>query len=241
MLSIGETANALGVSVRTLRHWEAQGLVAPKRAAASRYRLYDDAALSRLHAIQFYRELGFSLADIARMLKDPAFDFTESLRRHRDLLQMKRKRLDDIIGMVEAAMEGRTMKTVKTTLKDIQQAKAQYAKEARERWGHTEAFKQSAERQLTEEQQLSAAQQADAIFAAFAAQVGQAPADAEVQALVKRWQEHITAHHYPCSREILAGLGEMYTADERFTTNLDRFGSGTAQLMRDAIRVYCQE
>lgn len=132
------------------------------------------------------------------------------------------------------------MKTVKTTLEDIQQAKAKYAKEVKERWGYTNAYQQSEKAQRTDEQQLSAAQEADAIFAKFAEQVGNDPADDAVQALVKRWQDHITAHHYPCSREILAGLGEMYTADERFTQNLDRFGAGTAQLMRDAIRVYCE-
>ena len=57
---------------------------------------------------------------------------------------------------------------------------------------------------------------------------------------MKEWQDFISTHYYQCTREILAGLGAMYTADERFQKNLDRFGEGTAAFLSKAIAAYCE-
>lgn len=62
----------------------------------------------------------------------------------------------------------------------------------------------------------------------------------EAQELVKRWQGFITENYYTCTKEILAGLGEIYVADERFRDNIDRHDNGTAQFMSDAIKAYCK-
>ena len=82
----------------------------------------------------------------------------------------------------------------------------------------------------------------DSIMAEFAAckKSGSAPDSDEAMRLVKKWQDFITANYYTCTNEILAGLGEMYTADERFRTNIDRHGENTAQFICEAIRVYCK-
>lgn len=78
------------------------------------------------------------------------------------------------------------------------------------------------------------------LLAAFAALRGQDPAGEAAQALVRKWQDFITANYYTCTKEILAGLGQMYTADERFTRNIDKQGEGTAELMARAIEAYCR-
>ena len=82
----------------------------------------------------------------------------------------------------------------------------------------------------------------DSIMAEFAAcrKSGSSPDSDEAKQLVKKWQDHITANFYTCKNEILAGLGEMYIADERFMENIDKRGEGTAQFMCDAIRCYCK-
>ena len=124
---------------------------------------------------------------------------------------------------------------------EIDRQRDAYAEEARERWGGTDAYAESAKRTAGygKEQWAAIQQEADAIFTGFAALRGRTPDDPDVQALVARWQAHITAHYYACTKEILAGLGQMYAADERFTQNIDRAGAGTAQLMSDAIAAYC--
>lgn len=119
----------------------------------------------------------------------------------------------------------------------------QYAEESKARWGHTEAYRESAKRAATwtEADQARLQKESGEIFAAFAALVGTDPADERVQELVARWKAFISESYYSCSNEILAGLGQMYVADERFAKNLDQYGAGTAQLMSDAIAQYCKK
>lgn len=240
-LSVGETAKRMGISVRTLHYYDQIGLLAPSAISEAGYRFYDDAALERLQQILFFRELELSLDEIRAMLENPHYDKRATLENHRSLLMLKRRRLDELITLVEATIGGKTMKQPETTPEMIRKAKEGYAREARERWGNTEAYQESEKRHATysDEKENVIAREADEIFAAFAAIRKSDPAGSEAQALVARWQAHISAYHYPCTREILAGLGEMYTGDARFMANIDRFGEGTAQFMHDAINVFC--
>ena len=111
--------------------------------------------------------------------------------------------------------------------------------EAKVRWGGTDAYKQYEEKTgaQTARERDDAAAGLDRIMAAFAAcmQNGDAAGSDTAQALVRRLQSYITAHFYTCTNEILAGLGQMYVADERFRQNIDRHGAGTAAFIRDAI------
>jgi len=124
---------------------------------------------------------------------------------------------------------------------DISTSKEKYAQEARDRWGHTDAFKESTAKvdaYSTEDMaDIRVAQQE--LFEEFAHYVGTDAGDRRVQELVIKWQKHITDNFYECTDEILQGLGRMYIADTRFTENIDRFGVGAAKLMSDAIEYYC--
>lgn len=240
MMSIGEVAALLGISHRALRLYDRMGLVRPSAVSEAGYRRYDAAALSRLQALLFYKELGFALKDIEVLLRGSDQDIAAALKDHRQLLMLRRQQLDAMIALVNSSIGGEEMNKHKTKLKDIQEAKRRYADEARQRWGHTQAWQASQKQQRTDEQDLALAGESDAIFQAFADSRDLSPADPQVQVLVKRWQDFISAHHYPCSKEILAGLGQMYVGDERFTQNLDQFGEGTARLMSEAIAHYCQ-
>ena len=126
---------------------------------------------------------------------------------------------------------------------EIDALREQYAEEAKARWGNTEAYRESAWRtaKYTSEDFARIQEQSSALFREFAALVGSDPADERVQALVQRWQALISESYYFCTDEILAGVGEMYVADERFTQNIDQFGAGTAQFMRDAIAAHCRK
>lgn len=112
--------------------------------------------------------------------------------------------------------------------------KQQYAQEARERWGSTDAWKQS-------QGKTPDAGQMEEIFRGFAALREQGPAHSDTQAQVRRWQQFISDNLYTCTDEILAGLGQMYVCDGRFQANLDKYGEGTARLMSDAIAIYCKK
>ena len=120
-----------------------------------------------------------------------------------------------------------------------------YLAEARERYGNTEAYREHQEKtkHYTKEKWAEANDGLMAIFAEFAVcKQNGADADSnEAQALVAKLQAHITANYYTCTNEILAGLGKMYVADERFKKNIDKYGEGSAEFASAAIEVYCRK
>ena len=120
-----------------------------------------------------------------------------------------------------------------------------YETEARERWSNTDAYCEHEQKtkNYTKEKWAEANDGLMAIFAEFAGcKASGASADsAEAQALVAKLQAHITTNYYTCTEEILAGLGKMYVADDRFKKNIDKYGEGTAEFASQAIAVFCQE
>ena len=120
-----------------------------------------------------------------------------------------------------------------------------YSKESLKRWGNTNAYREHEQKtkNYTKEKWAEANDDMMAIFTEFAAcKASGATADSnEAQALVAKLQAHITENYYTCTDEILAGLGKMYVADERFKQNIDKYGEGTAEFAADAIEVYCRK
>ena len=120
-----------------------------------------------------------------------------------------------------------------------------YQTEARERYGGTAAYCECEQKtkNYTKEKWAEANDGLMAIFAEFAAckQSGAEADSNEAQMLVAKLQAHITENYYTCTNEILAGLGKMYIADERFKKNIDKYGEGTAEFASDAIEVYCRK
>lgn len=240
-LSISQAAQRSGVSVRTLRYYDEIGLLKPSEVTPAGYRYYDGPALETLQQIVFYRELGLPLEQISTILRAPDHNRTEALRRHLQLLLMKRRRLDDMLRLLDETIGGTAMynEMPRPTQNEVDDLKAQYAREAADRWGNTEAFLESREKHAgyTPEQEKQIHREMEDIFRSFGRCTD--PAALEAQELVRRWQAHITRYHYHCSNAILRCLGDMYLSDPRMTENLDRYGPDTAQLIHDAILIFC--
>ena len=119
-----------------------------------------------------------------------------------------------------------------------------YSTETRERWGNTDAYREYEQKakNYTKEKWAEANDGLMAIFAEFAAckNNGSCADSNEAQELVAKLQVHITANYYTCTDDILAGLGKMYVADERFKKNIDKYGDGTAEFAADAIILYVE-
>ncbi len=120
-----------------------------------------------------------------------------------------------------------------------------YETEARERWGNTDAYREHEQKtkNYTKEKWTEANNGLMAIFAEFAMlkNSGASADSTKAQALVAKLQAYITANYYTCTDEILAGLGKMYVADERFKNNIDKNGEGTAEFVAEAIKIYCKK
>ena len=243
-LSVSQMAKLCGVSVRTLHYYDQIGLLQPETAADSGYRWYGAADVEKMQQILFFRELDFPLKEIAAILADPHYDRQEVLGKQKELLTMKRDRLDGLLCLLEENLKGEAvMRFHEFDVSEIEAQRQKYAAEVKARWGGTEAYQESEERAAKNSKADWTAQTEgmNDIFRRAATLRSSGADSAEAQALVKEWQDFISAHFYTCTKEILSGLGQMYTADERFRKNLDRFGEGTAEFLSRAIAVYCEK
>ena len=238
-MQIKEFAEFTGVSVRTLHYYDEIGLLTPAFVErATGYRFYDENSLLRMQEILFYRELDFSLKSIREILSSPNYNKSKALNEQKQLLMLKKERLERLISAIDGAMKG---ENIMTAFDNSEFEK--YKAEAREKWGKTDAYKEHAERTKNYSKQKwnDLAEGMDHIMAEFALcmRKDESPDSAEAQNLVKMLQNHITENYYVCTNEILAGLGQMYVADERFKSNIDKHADGTAMFICEAIKVYC--
>ena len=241
--TVGQVADLAGVTVRTLHHYDEIGLLSPGHRSAAGYRRYRDGDLERLQHILYYRELGFALDDIAVLLGDPTADHRAHLRRQHDLLSGRIGRLTDMVRAVERAMEAETMGISLTPEERFEvfgdNDPAQYADEAEQRWGDTDAYQESQRRTRSygkADWHAIKEEAAEITEAAAAAMAAGEPADS-VAAMdaVERHRQHISRWFYDCSYEMQVGLASMYISDERFTANYEKVVPGLAQYVHDAI------
>ncbi|MBR6407860.1 MAG: MerR family transcriptional regulator [Clostridia bacterium] len=241
MKTVHEVSELTGISVRALHHYDAIGLLKPTQITPAGYRLYDDAALSRLQAIMLFRELEFPLADIKAILDNPDYDEKEALKQQIHLLQLRREHIDGLISLVSKMIGENDKMSFKAFDKtEIEQ----YTEEAKQRWGNTKAWHEYEERlpSDTTEERKSSADGMMRIFAEIGKLKHLPPYDKAVQDEIAKLQKYITEHYYKCTDEIFAGLGKMYCADERFKENIDKAGGdGTAEFVSKGIEVYCGE
>jgi len=240
--TVGELSRLTGVTVRALHHYDEIGLVRPSQRSAAGYRIYNDADVLRLQQVLVFRELGVPLEEIGTAI-DRASDRAALLRKHRHELAEKRTRIDAMLAAVDAALgaleKGQTMQPVDVKKLFDGFNPEDYEEEARQRWGHTEAYKESARRtkQYGKPEREAIRRESEAIYARLAElmQQGAGAADPAVQAAVEDHRMHLERWFYPCSKQMHHGLGEMYVADARFTANLDKVAPGFARFLRDSI------
>ena len=236
-MQIKEFAEQIGVSVRTLHYYDEIGLLKPSEVDAQNgYRFYDERSLERMQEILFYRELDFSLKTIAQILSSPDYDKQQALTRQRKLLLAKKERLERLIDALDSMEKGEGFMKPDNEYEDL---KNKYAEEVRQRWGSTDAYKESQQRNTDFSQ---AASLLDAVFEEFAEldRSGTSPDDEAAKIQVEKLQRCITDNFYTCTNEILAGLGQMYAADVRFKNNIDKHGEGTAEFISQCIKSYCE-
>jgi len=241
--SVGEVARAAGVTVRTLHHYDRIGLLPPRGRTPAGYRRYDQDDLARLQRILAYRELGLSLEDVTRLLDDPACDPVAQLRHQHGLVLAQMERLAQIAAVLERTMEAHAM-GLRLTAEEMLEVfgdhdPTQYAEEVQQRWGDTEAYRQSARRtsSYTKDDWLRIKAEQEAVGARLAAALAAGePADGPVAiAAARAHGELIDRYFYDLSPEAHVGLAQMYLADPRFTRTYENVAPGLAQYVHDAI------
>lgn len=232
MKTVHEVSRMSGVTIRTLRYYDRIGLLPAARTEAG-YRLYDDAALTRLQRILLLKELEIPLKDIARILKLTDAEQREAIGLQVKALECKKDRTEKLIALARRLEKGE--ETMDFSAFDRSREEA-YAAEAKARWGDTAAYREYESKGKPQ----GAEDRLMAIFADFGMLKDSDPASDAAQAKVEELQGFISANYYTCTDEILFGLGQMYAADERFKANIDAAGGeGTAAFVKAAIEAYC--
>ena len=241
--TVGQVAERSGVTVRTLHHYDEIGLLRPSRRSASGYRLYTDEDLVRLQHVVVYRRLGFALEEVAVLLDDPEADVAAHLRRQRAAVMSRLDELGELVTAIDRALEAE-VSGVQLTPEEQRELfgedfKEEYQEEARERWGDTEAWRQSQQRtsQYTKADWQAIKAEVDGINARLveALQAGE-PADSPAAMdAAEAHRQHITRWFYDCPAEMHACISEMYVSDPRFTKTYEDMAPGLAQYVRDAV------
>ena len=239
MKTVKEVSRLTGVSVRTLHHYDAIGLLKPTAVTEAGYRLYDEQTLGKLQTILLFRELEFPLKEIKEMLTAEHFDPMAALDDQIRLLELRREKLDQLI---EHARHIQNTGVMNMDFKAYDNKKLDaYAQEAKKRWGHTDAWRESQERGKNADQERTDADGLMDIFRRLGQLRQGDPAAPEAQELITELQQYICDHYYNCTKQILYGLGQMYAAGDEMNENIDRAGgAGTGDFARRAIEIYCK-
>jgi DNA-binding transcriptional MerR regulator len=241
---VRDVARIAGISIRALHHYDSIGLLVPKGRTTGGYRLYSDDDLLRLQQILIGRELGLSLEAIRRSLDDPRFDLRAALQAQRVQLQQRARQTSEMIGAIDAALALLDQRQTGETM-DMKQVfdgfdPAKYEEEAKQRWGNTEAYRESKRRTdlygPEQWQQIKAEQAQIYGEAAAALDAGKDATDPEVMAIADRHRRFIDRWFYACTSTMHRGLAQLYETDVRFAENIDRHGEGLTTYLVAAIR-----
>jgi DNA-binding transcriptional MerR regulator len=245
-LTVGQVAEQLGVTVRTLHHYDEIGLLVPSARTSAGYRLYTGEDIARLQQVVVYRRLGFALDEIALLLDERAADGSTvigHLRRQREAVMTRLDAMHDLVSAIDRALE-KEMSGIKLTREEQKELfgdgfSDDYADEAEQRWGETEAWKQSQKRtsKYTKDDWVEIKAEMDATNSAFVSALtdGEPPTSERAMDAAEAHRLHINDRFYDLTPELHRGLGDMYLADPRFTKTYEDQAPGLAQYVRDAI------
>lgn len=246
--TVGKAAELAGVSIRTLHHYDSIGLLSPSQRSGSGYRLYSPDDMVALRQILFFKEMGFDLDRIRTLTDDPSFDRTTALELQRTYLNDRIAALQEQVVAIEFAIERMRKGTIMDMDdKDIKEVfgdfdPREYEEEAQQRWGATDAYRESTRRANSYSKEdwkriQDEGGRNNARFAELFAE-GAAADDPRVQECVHEHWRQINDNFYPCSMEIYEGLADMYIADPRFTATYENIAEGFAKNLHAAMKVY---
>lgn len=248
--TVRQLAVISGVSIRTLHHYDAIGLLRPRTRSAAGYRFYGEQELLRLQQILLYRTQGMPLSDIQTLLNANDLDTITALSRHRELLLSRQSELGTMLATVDktlAKLRGETDMSDQELYEGFPTEAKQYREEAFQKYG-----KQAMEKSEAALKRLSAKQQQE-LQAEFV-EVWETLASLVVEEVTSREVQTLIAKHYQLTRQFWGsahdqdkqlqayeGLGTLYIEDERFTAHKGQPRPALAKFMRDAIKHFCSK
>lgn len=248
--TVKQLSELAGVSSRTLRFYDKMDLLRPDRINSSGYRIYGTKQVDLLQQILFFRELGFSLKDIRRIIYADTFDIVHALTGQYNKLLAEKERLNRLITTVEKTLASKKGEIAMTDHEKFEGFKKdmidtnekKYGKEIREKYGeeNVEQFYKKFDSLSHEDYEQSVRIQEEMFSKLKTALLsGSDPRSAEAQKAADLHRQWLSYFWTSYSKKAHAGLAEMYVSDPRFTAYYDsRAGKNAAKLLRDAVTIY---
>lgn len=246
--TVKQLAKLAGISVRTLHYYDETGLLKPSFMKANGYRCYEEKELLTLQQILFFRELEFPLEKIKQIMQSPGFDSLAALSDQQKLLELKKKRIEKLLITIKKTKEflkgGDSMSNDDKYSAFSDPAYQKYKDEVEQRWGDTQAYKQSMERvgKMTKADLERFKAESEDISRNIAELMtkGFSYDSPEVQKQIDRFYKYLHNFYDP-SYKMFKGLGQMYVDDPRFREVYEKRAKGFAEFMRDAMAFYADE
>lgn len=247
--TVNKLAKIAGVSVRTLHYYDEVGLLKPSTLQKNGYRVYEEHELLELQQILFFRELDFPIEEIKRILSSPTFDRRQALRDHRAMIELKKKRLSGLIKTIDTTlqkldnqhpMDDQDMKELYETFGE--ETMKNYAEEVKQRWGNTEAYKQSMERykKTTKADLEKYKKDSDIFMKKVAATMDKGATSPEFQALIAEHFKSLSMWYEP-NFKMYRGLANMYVDDPRFTAYYEAYAPGLAKVFSEGMIYFVEQ
>ncbi len=245
--TVQQLAKLAGVSVRTLHHYDQIGLLKPSSRSAAKYRYYTEKELFRLQQILFFRELDVPLPEIRKILDDPRFDPVSALQGHRRLIEERMGRMSTLLVTIDKTILSLKGEKVMASHEELYQGFspeekkqiAEYAEEAREKYDTRLVDEVNARVSRWPKERWDAVRKdAEEIHRGLVKLMGKPASDPAVQALVVRHHSNLE-NYYPVPTAVYRGLAKLYVDDVRFRKNIDKFGAGLTDFLKEAIDYYC--
>ncbi len=240
-----EVAKITGVSVRTLHHYDAIAALSPSRNPENGYREYSDNDMDKLQQILFFKECGFSLAQIKVLLSSPSFDREKAFNLQKKFLLHEKRRIELMLETLEKSvqsMKGEMTMSIKDKFQGFDFTNNPYEDEARRLWGDKAVDQSNAHiKSLPQTEQEAIVKGMDNLFTDLAKIRNEAPDSATAQVAMDKMYNYFNASFgYRYSLEAFAGVGQMYVTDKRFTVNIDKYGDGLSKFLSEAMKIYAE-
>lgn len=238
-----EVAKLTGISVRTLHHYDAIGLLCPNRNKENGYRNYSEEDMERLQQILFFKECGFPLDKIRKLLNSTSFKKEEAFQVQKKYLLYEKKRIETMLDTLEKSMKsmkGEITMSLNEKFGGFDMNNNPYEEEARRLWGDEVIDKSNAHiSSMDEREKEGIAKGMDDLFKELSTIRRKDPdSDTAQKAMEKMYQHFIKNFAYQYTPEAFAGLGQLYITDKRFTENIDKYGQGLSEFLAKAMKIY---
>ena len=240
--TVKEVAKMTGTTVRALHYYDEINLLKSSNISQAGYRLYSNEDIETLQQIMFFKEIGLELKQIKNIIHNSEFDKREALRKHKEILILKKNRIESLIKLVDYQLEeGSKISFSEFDESYIIAKQKEYHDEVVQRWSNTKYYQEFEEKKYKYNNEINDIdKEISIIFREIAGYMKSPPSCKEVQNLISLWQDYITENYYSCTSEMLQYLALMYVEDERFKNYINSISDDLAPYISEAIKFYCE-